>query len=92
MKICENLLHVSRQSALLQELSSTDSARVWNTAVQLSVIDQLEFTSKCCATVAARKWIHGAMESRMHVQVLLLRKTFATILKGQKITIIIRHN
>lgn len=75
-----NLLHMSRQCSLLQELTTTNGTRMWNTTVQLSVIDQLELSGKCGSTVCTRKRVDGAVETRVHVQVFLLSETFAAIL------------
>ena len=71
--------HVRRERALLQELAAAYGARVRHAAVQLAVIGQLEFARECGATVAAHERVQGAVEARVHRQVVLLGERFAAV-------------
>lgn len=75
-----HLLHMSRQRALLQEFSTANCARMRDSTVKLSVIDELEFTCECGTAVSASEGIDGSVETRVHVQVLFLCKALTTIL------------
>jgi hypothetical protein len=57
------LTHVSHERSLLQEFLATDRAFVRHTAVQLSVINQLEFSRKRCTAVLTDERIQRSMET-----------------------------
>jgi hypothetical protein len=75
---------VSRQRSLLQELPAADSARMWHTSVKLSVVDELELSGECRAAIGTGEGIHGSVEARVHVQVLLLSETLAAFLEEEE--------
>lgn len=68
------------QCSLLQKLLSANSARMWHTTVNASMIDQLKFSRKCCATIRTDKWIERTVESRMHNQMVFLCKTLTALI------------
>lgn len=80
-----DLLHVRCQRSFLQEFPTADRARVRDTSVKLAVIDELEFSGERGAAVSASERIHRSMESRVHVQVLLLREALAAILRFKNV-------
>lgn len=53
--------------------------------MEFSVIDKLEFASESRATIVASEWIDRAMETRVHIKMLLLSKTFTAILIRNKL-------
>lgn len=71
---------MSRQRSFLQEFPSAHRARMWHASMKLSVIDELELSSECSAAVSASEGIDGSVESRVHVEMLLLRETLAAVL------------
>lgn len=77
-----NSLHMRRQRTFLQKLATTNGARMWNSSVKLSMIDQLELAGEGGSAVSASERIDRAVEPRMHVQVLLLSETLAAVLEG----------
>jgi hypothetical protein len=68
------------QCSFLQELATTHGARVRYPTMELSMIDELEFTSECSPAVIASKRIDRTVETRVHIQVLFLSETFSAIL------------
>lgn len=75
------LLHVRRQGSFLQKLATTNRARMRNSSMKLSVIDELELASEGGTAISTSKWIDRSMESRVHVEMLFLRKTLTAILR-----------
>lgn len=70
---------MSHQCSLLQEFLSADGARVWYTAMNAPMIDQLKFTRESRATIRTHERIERTMKSRMHYQMVLLGEAFTTL-------------
>lgn len=49
--------HMSQQCSLLQELLATNITSVWHSAMESSMIDQLELSLEGGAAVVADKWM-----------------------------------
>lgn len=52
---------------------------MWNSSVELSVVDKLELPCESGTAVGASERINGSVESRMHVEMLLLCEALTAI-------------
>lgn len=78
-KIIDVQPHMRHQCSFLQEFLSANGARMWYTAVDAPMINQLKFTRKCCTTIRTDEWVERTVESRMHYQMIFLGKTLTTL-------------